>query len=249
MKISLITVCYNSESTIQETLESVKEQNYPELEYIIIDGLSSDKTLSIINLYKDIVTKIISEKDKGIYDAINKGIKISTGSIVGILNSDDTFNDSTVLKNVGEKFENRNIGVLWGDVVFVNKSDKIVRYYSGENISPKSFDNGIMPPHPSVFIKKEIYLKLGDFNLKYQIASDYELLLRVLRIKKIDYDYIPKIIVRMKLGGVSNNNIYSIFKLNKEIYQIHSSHNLPISIYSLLKKIPYRLRELLRTKL
>ena len=249
MKISLITACFNSEKTIIETLESVKNQNYPNLEYIIVDGGSTDKTLSIFNNYKDLITKIISEKDEGLYDAINKGIREATGEIIGILHSDDIFAYDNILTLVSEKFNNKKLDLIYGDIVFVNKLDKIKRYYSGKKITPLSFDFGIMPPHPSVFIRGCNYSKYGNFNTKYQIASDYDLLFRFIKIQKISILYVPKTFVRMKLGGVSNSSIINMYKLNFEIYKIHKSYGYDISIFKLLRKIPLRLFELLNKNL
>jgi glycosyltransferase involved in cell wall biosynthesis len=244
IKVSLITVCYNSEKTIRDTIESVIGQNYPDIEYIIVDGGSQDKTLSIIASYSHLIKKIISEEDNGMYDAMNKGISYASSDIIGILNSDDVFADENVVSNIVEIFIKRKIKVVWGDVAFVDNRNRIRRLYSGDRISRTSFNHGIMPPHPSVFIKKECYDIFGNFNIKYEIASDYDLLLRFLNLNNLKYYYFNKVLVKMKIGGKSNQSIRSIIALNKEIYEIHYSNGIPISIFNLLKKIPRRILEL-----
>ena len=244
IKFSIITVCFNSEKTIKDTIESVIGQNYLDFEYIIVDGGSQDNTLSIIESYHRSITKIISEEDRGMYDALNKGIKLASGNLIGILHSDDVFADENVVSSIAEVFTHNQVDVVWGDVVFIDKRDKIRRLYSGSGISPLSFEHGIMPPHPAVFIRKDCYEKHGYFNIKYKIASDYDLLLRFLKLNNLKYYYLSKVLVKMRIGGISNRSISNIIELNKEIYKIHRSNGFPISAISLMKKIPTRIKEL-----
>ena len=244
LKVSIITVCFNSEKTIRDTIESVINQNYSEIEYIIVDGKSKDKTLSTIKSYHKSIKKVISEKDHGMYDALNKGIRAASGDLIGILNSDDRYSDENVISSIVRVFTNNQINIAWGDVAFIDKKNKVKRLYSGGDISPSSFNNGIMPPHPSVFIKKNCYEKFGYFNTKYRIAADYDLLLRFLKLNNLRYFYMPKVLVKMKLGGVSNRSFSNVALLNKEIYEIHKSNGVPISIFNLMKKIPRRIMEL-----
>ena len=245
MKVSIITACLNSENTIRDTIESVIAQNYSDLEYIVVDGGSKDRTLSIIESYHQSIQKTVSEKDCGYYDALNKAITFASGELIGILNSDDVFADQNVVSTVAEAFANNAIDIVWGDVIYVNKRNKIRRFYSGSKLSPSSFKYGIMPPHPSVFIRKKCYEEFGYFNIKYEFA-DYDLLLRFISLKKIRYLYLSKVLVKMKLGGTSNQNIFSVIRLNKEIYKIHHDNGVPISVIHLIKKVPRRMLELIK---
>lgn len=218
MKISIITVCFNSEKTISSTINSVLNQRYKNIEYIIVDGNSTDKTLEIINKYKHKVDFIISEPDFGIYDAINKGILISTGEIIGILNSDDVFSSPNIVSAVFEQFRlNQNIDAIIGNVSFINSNNKIVRKISSKNWKPFYFKWGIMPPHPSFYCKKIYFEKIGMYCLKFDIASDFDLMLRFLYINNIKYQHLNINMVNMRMGGKSTQGIKSLIKINIEI--------------------------------
>ena len=216
MKVSIITVSYNSESTIKDTIISVNSQNYPNLEYIIVDGKSKDATLEIINSNHKGV--LLSEKDKGIYDAMNKGIDLTTGDIVGILNSDDFYPDQNVVSEIVEIFQKTNSDAVYADLVYVDEKDtkKIIRKWISGNFKHKKFLTGWMPPHPTLFLKKDVYNKFGKFNLELRSAADYELILRMLYKNKISVSYLPKVIVHMRAGGQSNKSILNRLKANKE---------------------------------
>lgn len=243
VKVSLITISLNSENTIRRTIESVLEQDYSEIEYIIIDGNSKDETLKIVESYGALISKIISEDDDGYYYALNKGLKNISGDIVGILNSDDFFANKNIVSSVVELFSNKNLDIVWGDVVYQDSNSKIKRFYKGKNITSDSFKFGLMPPHPSVFIRKYCYEKYGYFNTQYKFA-DYDLLHRYICIEKLNYTYTPKIQIRMETGGLSNNSIFSTLKINKEIYLIHKNNGHPISLFKLFGKIPRRIFEI-----
>lgn len=247
MKVSIITVCYNSGKTISETIQSVINQTYQDIEYIIVDGGSKDNTKSIIKSFKSRIDHFISEPDNGMYDAINKGISLACGDVVGLLHSDDVFADPDVINGIVSRFNDGSPDIIWGDVVFINSKNIIIRYYCGEKITPKSFNIGIMPPHPSVFIKRSCYDMFGNFNTTYAIAADYDLLLRFIVLNKLKYGYIKKIITRMKTGGSSNNSIFSVIKLNIEIYRIHRVNSIPLRWNFLVRKLPMRIKELINT--
>ena len=219
MKVSIITVTYNSEKYLKQTIISVFEQNYKNIEYIIIDGGSTDGTIDIINKYKTNINYFISESDKGIYDAMNKGIKIATGDIIGFLNSDDIYYDKYVVNNIVNEFTN-NIDCLYGNIYFVdsNNTNKIIRNYSGKNFSLNQFAFGHMPPHPSFYALKKLYNVVGFFKIGYKIAADFDYLIRALIINKAKYKYINLPFVKMRTGGVSST-IKNKILLNQEIFR------------------------------
>ena len=245
MKISIITVCYNSEKTIKKTIESILKQDYDNKEYIIIDGGSKDNTLDIINGFSVGIDKIISEKDNGIYDAINKGILLATGDIVGILNSDDVFYDNTIISEIIAKFNNNlNLDSVIGDIIFLNDKGKMQRHYSAKHWTPNKFAFGIMPPHPTFYCRRQLFIKHGLYRLDFLIASDYELLIRFLLVNNISYEYIPKILVKMSLGGISTKNIFSNLKINKEVLRACKINNVNTNIFKLCSKYISKLKEL-----
>jgi glycosyltransferase involved in cell wall biosynthesis len=246
VKVSIITASFNSERTIRDTIQSVLSQSYEDIEYIIIDGNSNDNTKNIISEFSNQI-KFISEPDKGIYDAINKGIKLSTGDIVGILNSDDFFPNNEVVKNVANNFKNNynKIDLLYGDISFINTHHKVIRHYSAKNFNNKLFRFGLMPPHPSVYIKRSIYLKYGLYITSFKIASDFELLLRYLKINKLRYLYINSTIVYMRLGGVSNSSLKNRFLLNKEILKACTLNSISTNYIIIYCKYIFRVVEYL----
>jgi len=219
MKISVVTVVYNNAATIKDCINSVLVQDYPDVEYIIIDGGSTDGTIGIVKGFGDKIHKFISEKDKGLYDAMNKGIKLATGDVVGTLNSDDFFYDSHVLTNIANAFTNRDTDAIIGDIVFIkdDTEQKVLRKYSSAKWRPRRFAWGYMPAHPSFFAKKSLFDRLGYYKTDYRIASDYELLIRFLFVNRINWKYIPLTTTKMRLGGASTQGIKSILILNKEI--------------------------------
>ncbi len=217
-KISIITVSYNSQSTIKHTIDSVSSQTYKNKEYILIDGASNDWTLDILDFKEDEIDNFVSEPDGGIYDAMNKGIKAATGDIVGILNSDDYYYNQDVLSKVAKVFEDTDCDCLYGDLVFVNKGDarKIVRYWKSGKFEKNLMTKGWMLPHPTFFVKKEIYQKYGLYNTSLKSAADYEMILRLLHKEKIIVEYIPEILIKMRVGGESNASIWNRLKGNNE---------------------------------
>lgn len=248
MKISIITATFNSSAHIADCVKSVNDQNYHDIEHIIVDGASKDNTLDIVNGIPNRVEKIISEPDKGIYDAMNKGIQAATGYIIGILNSDDFFTSDDVIQTVVDSFKNNDIDALYGDVHFVSPDNlsKSVRYYSSSVFKPSLFRFGFMPAHPSFYMKKECYDKYGLYALDYKIASDYDLLIRYLYKEKIKYKYIKKDFVTMRTGGVSTENFNSRVTLNKEIVRACRKYGIYTNLFMLSLKYLYKIFELKR---
>ena len=244
-KISIITCTYNSALTIADTIISVNNQSYENIEHIIIDGLSTDDTLKIIDLNKSNKQIVISEKDKGIYDAMNKGIQYSTGDIIGILNSDDFFSSTTIIEEIATIFIQKKIDALYGDIHFVNPKDinKCVRYYSSKIFKPSLFRFGFMPAHPSFYVKKECYDKFGLYSLDYTIAADYELLIRFLYKEKIKTKYLQKDFVTMRTGGVSTNGIQCRITMNKEIVKACKTYGIYTNLFILFIKYIYKIFE------
>jgi glycosyltransferase involved in cell wall biosynthesis len=244
MKVSIITVVFNNQKTISSAINSVLSQSHTDVEYIIIDGASTDGTLEIINQYRDKITLIISEKDNGIYDAMNKGIRIATGDIIGILNSDDLYNSNTILEMINNEFlDDKNLKVLYGDLVYVDKNDisKIVRRWISCDYDTRFFERGNVPPHPSLFLKREVYNLVGLFNLEYKLASDYEFMLRVFKNHSFKIKYIHQVFVRMRLGGATNKNFTNIFLGNMEILKAWKNNALKTPILFIPKRIFKRL--------
>ncbi len=237
MKVSIITVCYNSEKTIERTIKSVLSQNYANIEYIVVDGNSKDSTVQIIERYKDSIQKIVSEKDEGIYDAINKGIFMSTGDIVGILNSDDIFVNQNIISDVASVFlEKPQLDSIIGNIAFINNKEQIVRVYNSKNWTPNKFAYGFMPPHPSFYCKRDLFHKFGGYKKGYKIAADYELLIRFLKIHQISYYQLNTIMVYMNLGGVSTKGFKSTLLLNRESKRACEENGIKTNFLKLYSK-------------
>lgn len=246
MKISVITVCYNSEATIEKTIRSVLNQDYCNVEYIIIDGLSSDRTLEIINKFSSRVSKILSEKDHGIYDAMNKGIDLASGDIVGILNSDDVFADKNILTQIASAFQqNRDIEAVIGNIAYVDDYNKTVRFYSSKGWNPSKFIWGYMPAHPSFYCYRKLFFKYGKYRTDFEIASDYELMIRFFKIYSIKYLYLPIKFVDMRLGGKSTRGFSSTIKINQEILKACKLNALSTNYFKLYSKYLFKLFEYL----
>lgn len=238
MKISIITVTYNSAKTIRDTINSVISQDYHDLEYIIVDGKSTDNTLSIVKEYTKNISKIVSEPDKGMYDAINKGIELASGDVIGILNSDDFYIDKDVLSDVMEKFSYSNADAVYADLYYVDtvSTNKIIRHWRSGKYNDGDFLKGWMPPHPAFFVKKSCYEKYGKFNLKLKSAADYELMLRFIHKYKIKLSYLERVVVKMRLGGMSNSSINNRIKANKEDRKAWEINGLKPEFYTLYLK-------------
>lgn len=246
MKISLLTVSYNSAATIQDTIQSVRSQDYTDIEYIVVDGNSKDATVDIIKSNQSAISKWISEPDKGIYDAMNKAVRMATGEVIGMLNSDDFYSDTTIIRQVANAFADPSVDVVYGDLVFVDPSDlnKVVRTYSSAHWNHNKFAWGFMPAHPTVFIRRKYYEQFGLFKTDYKIAADYELLIRFLYVHKLKYKYLPLKMVIMRKGGVSSQNWKSNIILNEEIIRGCRENGLYTNRWMVYSKYFRKVREL-----
>ncbi|MEI7595021.1 MAG: glycosyltransferase family 2 protein [Bacteroidota bacterium] len=243
MKISIITVCYNSEKYIKSAIESVINQTYKNIEYIIIDGYSKDKTLAIIESYGERITKFVSEPDNGIYDAMNKGLKMATGDYLAVLNSDDFYVNNNIIQEIVDTLSKNKTDSLFADLIYVDpdNTDKQVRYWKSNTFTKGSFRKGWHPAHPTFFVKKEIYNCYGYFSLNYKLAADFELMLRFLEKQAISSCYLPMAIIKMRLGGATNKSFKNIYAQNIECYKAFKENKIKVSffypLYRLLPKL------------
>lgn len=237
MKISIITVCYNSEKTIRNTIESVLSQTYKNYEYIIVDGQSKDNTLNIIKEYKNI--KLISEKDKGFYDALNKGIKIAKGDIIGIINADDVLYDENVFQTIIDNYQNET-EIMYANIKYYNEDfSKVIRDY----ISGTKSSNAWCPAHPSMYIRKEVFNKIGYYNLDYHIVADYDFMVRC-NINNIRYQYVNSYFVKMRYGGQSNG-IKGYLVNFKECFNVLKRNGVPFPLLNTIKRSLHTIKQLL----
>lgn len=220
MKVSIVTVSYNSSKTIKDTIFSVNSQTHPSIEHIFIDGASTDDTLEIIKTTSHRQNIIVSEKDSGIYNAMNKGISNSSGDIIGFLHSDDIFHSEEVISDLVNKIQDENLDGVYGDLQYVDKvnPNKIIRSWKSCQFKQNLLRKGWMPAHPTLFLKREIYLKHGVFNTSFKISADYDFILRIFKDQNLKSGYLPKIVTKMRVGGASNRSLKNIFKKTKEDY-------------------------------
>jgi len=248
LKVSLVTVSYQSEATIRGTIESVLAQDYPNIEYIIVDGASSDGTMDMVQEYRNEIEVVISEPDEGIYDAMNKGIRAATGDVVGMLNSDDFYADNSAVRHLIECMENAGADTVFADLVIVDASDtkRVIRYYDSSKFHPGRLRYGWMPAHPTFLVKRELYERYGGFSLDYKIAADFEIVVRLLYAAGASYAYLPVVAIKMRTGGASTRGLKSSWVLNKEIVRACKTNGLNTSLPRVLLKIPAKLMEYLR---
>jgi glycosyltransferase involved in cell wall biosynthesis len=247
MKITIITVTYNSAKTLKETLESVKNQTHQNIEHIIIDGNSSDNTLDIISQFPNI-SQIISEPDKGIYDAMRKGVALATGDIIGILNSDDLFENDDILRKISETFQKeKSIDAVYGNLTYFknNNPEKITRFWKSIAYYETFFEDGYIMPHPTLFLKKSVYDQIGSYYPAFKISSDYELMLRAFKLNNYIPYYLNETLVKMRMGGDSTRNIWSNVVGNKEIYQAWKMNGLKIPFLFYPKRILFKIKQLI----
>ncbi|WP_270795484.1 glycosyltransferase family 2 protein [Aeromonas sp. QDB11] len=249
MKVSIITVCYNSEKTIEDTIRSVAGQTYKDIEYIIVDGGSTDQTNEIVKKYSDIVSVHISEKDSGLYDAMNKGIKLATGDVIGILNSDDFFVSDNSLAELMDGFSSPDIDAVYSDLVYVESANtnNVTRLYSSKIFKKSLIKFGMMLPHPTFYAKKHIYDNYGLYKLNYRVAADFEFIARCV-MNNITLHRVPSITVKMREGGISSSGILWRIHQNMEIVRACKENGISTNIFFVALKLPYKLFSLLTRK-
>jgi|SRR5690554_1165271 len=242
MKISIITSTYNSAATIRDCIKSVNSQTYNNIEHIIIDGASKDNTLEIINSIPNRVRTIVSEPDKGIYDAMNKGIKAATGDIIGILNSDDFFASNDVIENIVKEFSNDStLEGIYTNLYYVNQDnpDQIIRHWVSNSFKKRSFFKGWHPPHPTLYLRREVYEKYGNFNLDFSLSADFELMLRFFEKYNIKTKYLPITTIRMRLGGATSKNWQNVRNQNIQCINAFRTNGFrPPLLYPVYRLLP-----------
>lgn len=230
-KLTLLTACYNSAATIGDTLRSVNAQDYRDLEHVIIDGASRDETVSICEQVGERITRIVSEPDKGIFDAYNKGLTHATGEVIGFINSDDYYATNRVASQVMQAFEDPSVDAVHADLVYVDPANtsRVERHWRSKPITKRALSSGFIPAHPTVFLRRAVYERIGNFDLSYRLAADYEFLLRAFYTHEVRSRYIPSIWVRMRSGGATGGGIRSVLRQNNEIRAAQDKHGLRCS--------------------
>ena len=239
LKISVITAVFNSRNTIADALESTLSQSYPEVELIVIDGFSTDGTKDVINEYIGSLSVVISEPDKGIYYALNKGICCAKGDVIGFMHSDDIFSNNHVLSRVAAVFEDPSVQAVYGDLLYVGKDDpsKVIRYWKAEEFIHRRLAWGWMPPHPTLYVRRSVYERIGGFDTRYRIAADYDHILRVFSEATLNPVYIPEVFVRMRVGGKSNRSLSNIISKSLEDLTILRKNRVGGVITLILKNL------------
>lgn len=247
-KVSIITVCFNSEATIRDTIDSVLGQDYPCIEYIIVDGASKDGTLGIVKGYGDKINIVISEPDKGIYDAMNKGIWAASGDVIGMLNSDDFYIDDSAVTQLINCMEGAGTDTVYADLFMVDRknTERVLRYYDSSTFHLERLRYGWMPAHPTFIVKRELYETYGGFSLDYSIAADFEMVVRLLYVAGASYAYLPAVVIKMRVGGASTRGLKSSWVLNREIVRACRANGLKTSLPRVLLKVPAKLLGYLR---
>ena len=250
MKISVITVCYNAADTIEETLESVVAQSHIDVEHIVIDGASTDNTLKIVERYADMLAHVLSEPDRGVYDAMNKGLALASGEVVGFLNADDVYMHPDVLAEVAATLADPTLDACYADLVYVDRvqTHRVVRHWTSRDYTPGLFEKGWMPAHPTFFVRKSVYEKWGGFNLRYRLQADFELALRFICVHGIRTRYVPDIWVRMRMGGMSNNSLRNMISGNIEAHSACRANGLSVPPWFILTKILSRVPQFIRAR-
>ena len=245
-KVSVITAVLNGENVIEDAIKSVMNQTYENIEYIVVDGGSTDRTLEILNRYRSVISRTVSEPDSGLYDAMNKGIRLASGDIIGILNADDFFAKSSAITDSIAELLDKQVDAVFANLLIVDASDpiRVFRYYNCGDFSPEKFAHGWMPAHPTFFVRRSCYEKYGLFKEDYAIAADYELMVRFLAKHRISYSHLDEVTVKMRTGGISSRSLKSYWTLNREIVRACRENGIPTNIFRVLSKYPQKLLEL-----
>lgn len=245
MRISVITVCFNSEATIGQTLQSVREQTHGDIEHVVVDGGSRDNTLEVVATEGPHVVKLVSEPDSGIYDAMNKGLALATGDVIGFLNSDDVFAHAEVVSKIALAMTDSAIDACYGDLVYVTQDDlnKIVRYWKSGQYRQGLFERGWVPAHPTFYARRKLYEKYGGFDLDMKLAADFDILLRFFEVHRIRTAYIPDVLVRMRLGGATNVSLGNVLRQNVEIAKAFRKYGLRVGLKPFAFKLMSRLSQ------
>ena len=248
MKVSVITICYNAVSEIDETIRSVMVQDYQNIEHIVIDGGSTDGTQEKIKRYSECIAHFVSEKDEGVYDAMNKGLRLATGEVVAFVNAGDMMATRNTVSYMVRAFTEQDADAIYGDALMVDPNDitKVKRFWKGGEYNRANFKKGWMPPHLGTYIRKSAYNQHGLFNTDLKVSADYELMFRFLYKHKLRARYVPKVLVRFRLGGVSNRSLGHIWRANKEVYEAWKLNDEPVSPLIVLRKPLRKLGQMLR---
>ena len=248
MKISIVTVTYNSAATLADTLRSVDDQSYDAVEHIVIDGGSKDDTATVVRRFGSRVSAFISEPDDGIYDAMNKGVALASGDVIGFLNADDHYAHPDVLARVAESFRRAPLDAVFGDVAFFHpdRPDRLVRRYRSDRFSPSAIGWGWMPAHPAMFVRRAVFERIGAFKTDYRIAGDYEWVARAFHAGKLRYQHLPEVLVHMQTGGISTRDWRSTLLLNQEVMRACRENGVATNWFKILSKYPAKLLEYAR---
>jgi glycosyltransferase involved in cell wall biosynthesis len=248
MKLSVITVVRNRADTIAETLGSVAEQSHRDLEHVVIDGASTDRTLEIFARHAGPSVRIVSEPDHGIYDAMNKGVRLSTGQVIGFLNADDVYAHPRVIADVVAAMQRDGVDVVFGDAGFfrADRPSQPVRRYNSARFNPKRIAWGWMPAHPAMFLRREVFERYGPFRTDYRIAGDFEFIARAFWPGKLRYRHLPEVLVRMRTGGISTGGWRNTILLNREVLRACRENGIPTNMFRILSKYPAKLVEFLQ---
>jgi glycosyltransferase involved in cell wall biosynthesis len=240
--ISIITACYNNVATITDVLDCLRDQSHRDYEHVVVDGASSDGTLQLLQAHREDIAVLVSERDAGIYDALNKGLRRCSGDVVGFLHADDVLDNTQVLSQISTCFEDPSVDVVYGDLVYVPAHDisKVVRYWRSGSFHPRMLSRGWMPPHPTLYVRRSVYELVGSFDTNYRIAGDYESILRIFRLPNLRCHYLPQVLVRMRTGGMSNKSVANLWRKTSEDYRALRQHGiggLGSVLYKNLRKV------------